>query len=298
MTNGENIYKNLKEKYGIKSILFCPYKEEMFDSMESVYEAALKDNEVEVGIMAVPYFTLWQLIPVGLKQEFNGIGFPFALNQRWDVIVFHYPYDTKNTITRPLITSGVMKCFCSKLVYIPYYLTDDIEFKENVASQPGIINSDLVIVSNERQRQTLENHFKKHNVGAEIVAWGSPKEDRREVEIPESWKQKKDGRKVVLLQTSVIPYLNNVNKLKEIEEFIDNTEDCILWRPHPLYEDTIKSIRPYELAKFYLLKEKVDILDDTSDYRIAFEFCDEMVSDGSSIDTLFIKTQKPFKHLN
>lgn len=293
---GEEIYRKLKEKYNFNSILFCPYKEEMFDCMRTVYETAMKDN-VECALMPIPYYNLYKLTPVGVNLEFNGINFPDALKRRWDVIVFHYPYDNHNSITRPLITSGVLKCFCSKLVLIPYACVGSRDVYEHEVLLPYSSVVDLQIVETENQKKQIEKIWKEHNLNGEVEAWGSPKFDKRKNTIPAEWKHKANGRKVVLLQTSVVPYLQNANKLKQIEKFIDDTSDCILWRPHPLYAETIKSIRPYELSVFMRLRQKVDILDETADYQNAFEFCDEMVSDGSSLDILFRQTGKPLNRL-
>lgn len=294
---GTEIYYKLKEKYGLKSILFCPYKEEMWDSMQTVYEEALKDTEVETCIMPIPYYNLYQLVPVGLTLEFDKVNFPEALNRKWDVIVFHYPYDNQNSITRPLITSGVLKRFCEHLVLISYAITERREVREHEVLLKGVTNSSLVVCENDWQVQEIQKIFDKAGIeNTELVAWGSPKYDKRKTEIPAEWEEKRGGRKVIFLQTSVVPYMQNVNKLKEIESFIkrqDSTEFAILWRPHPLYADTIKSLRPYELKVFERIKTEVDIFDETRDYQNAFEFCDLMVSDGSSLDYLFKRTEKP-----
>lgn len=293
---GEEIYKKLKEKYNFNSILFCPYKEEMFDSMRTVYETALKDN-VECALMPIPYWNLYHTLPVGLNIEFNGINFPDALNRRWDVIVIHYPYDNRNSITRPLIFTSTLKCFCDKLVLLPYACVGDRDVYEHEVLLPYTQVISLQVVETEKQKKQIEEIWKQHGIEGEVEAWGSAKFDERKIEIPQEWKEKSNGRKVILLQTSVVPYLQNANKLDEIENFIDSTDDCILWRPHPLYVQTIKSIRPYELEKYFRIQNKADIIDETKDYQNAFAFCDEMVSDGSSLDILFKSTNKPLKRL-
>ena len=292
---GAEIYHKLKEKYNLKSILFCPYKEEMFDSMQTVYEEAMKDKEVETCLMPIPYYNLYHLMPVGLNMEFEGINFPDALTRRWDVIVYHYPYDGKNSITRPLIPTGVLKCFTDNLVLISYAITDREEVRENECLLTGVTNASLIVCATEGQVQKTQAVFDKYGVrDTELVAWGSPKYDKRKTCIPKEWEDKKrQGRKVILLQTSIVPYMQNTNKLKQIEKFVDNHSECILWRPHPLYTETIKSLRPFELPIFERIRDKVDIFDSTKDYQNAFEFCDEMYSDGSSLDILFKQTEKP-----
>ena len=70
---GKTIFENLKAKFkdkGAFRILFCPYKEEMWDSMETIYDAARVDSETIAEIMPIPYFTLMTNLPVVAKLEF------------------------------------------------------------------------------------------------------------------------------------------------------------------------------------------------------------------------------------
>ena len=57
---GETIAKNLIERYNPASILFCPYKEEMWDSMQTIYEYFYENCEenIAVSIMPIAYYTL------------------------------------------------------------------------------------------------------------------------------------------------------------------------------------------------------------------------------------------------
>ena len=68
---GEEIAKKLIERYEPKSVLFCPYKEEMFDSMQTIYESFLK-YEIKAKIMPIPYYTLKNGKIDDLKMEFLG----------------------------------------------------------------------------------------------------------------------------------------------------------------------------------------------------------------------------------
>lgn len=301
MNNGERIYYNLKEKYDLESILFCPYKEEMFDSMKTVYEAALNDG-VRVGLMPIPYFGLKDLMPVSIHLEFDGQNFPGILNDGWDVIVFHYPYDNLNTITRPLITSKMLKCFCKKLVLINYACVGDRDIREDEMTK-GAANSDLIITETEDQARQCHEHFMKHGIDKEFVGWGHPKYDNLIVDVSDEWKEKADGKHVILYQTSLIPMISRINRLEEIRNTIsrlDKEENLIIWRPHPLILDGLKAIRPIDYHKFKQIvkefKQTRHIFDDTADFRQAFTLSDEMISDGSSLDILYKSINKPITH--
>ena len=310
---GETIAKNLIEKYNPKSILFCPYKEEMWDSMHTIYEA-FKKTDVITAIMPIPYYTLKNNKIVDLKIEFTDKqeNYPMMLTygdsnayggtKKWDIIIFHYPYDNLNNVTRPMIYSGVLKEFCYNLVLVHYACRELLPTREDV-SYAGVRNSDLVIFDNEEQaneaNRLLKNQFAWRG---ECVGWGSAKYDLIEqVTIPKSWQKKAEGKRVVLLQSSIIPYLQSKNKLDQIEgiinSYVKNPKVCLIWRPHPLYEETIIAHQRGELKRFVNLKERVrnsskDILDITSTPEISIKFADEMISDRSSLVTMWKTTGK------
>lgn len=300
---GQTIFNNLKEKFkgeGRFKILFCPYKEEMWDSMETIYMSALKDYDTDVEIMPIPYFTLANLQPVTSCIEFGEYArnFPNALNNDWDVIIFHYPYDNLNNVTRPLVYSSHLKRFCKHLVLTFYYCKPtDIEDKE--ALYVGVKNSDLVIYETEQQAEHAKRVLKAYcNWQGECVAWGSAKYDLvGKMNCPKDWEEVIGNRKTVFLQTSIIPLMNNPNKLEQIKEVIEaNKDKCIIWRTHPLYEATILAHRPQDYEAYVKLVndfiETDNIFDTTTTPEIAISVADEMISDRSSLVTLWNATGK------
>lgn len=307
---GYDIFDNLKSRYkgeGMFRILFCPYKEEMWDSMETIYERACQDDETVADIMPIPYFTLVNLLPDTTKIEFKLFqnNFPEILNKYWDVILIHYPYDTKNNVTRPMMTSPMLKFFCKKLVLIGYAVIGGRDISPEEAVYPAMKNADVIICEREKHAEQTYGYLKDLNPNVECFGWGSPKYDKLDIpyELPDDWKKKTEGRRVILLQTSLKPYLNNPDKLNQIEKFINRfwNDDtvCLWWRPHPLLAETIKAHKPNELKEYLSLVEKVrnsrHILDDTSNLRRAISMTDEMVSDVSSVVFLYQHTGKPIR---
>lgn len=302
---GEKIFNNLKEKYKTGeefSILFCPYKESMWDSMATVYHSALEDEDTRTGIMPIPYFVLKDLAPSEIKQEFPLANeFPEILNDGWDVIVIHYPYDSRNRITRPLLTSYMLKYFCKHLVFIHYAVPTDEYLSDEQVILPAIVNADLCIYSDDNYARQAKKILVNHGVKNEVVGWGSPKFDRltQKFPVPREWEDKMKGKRVILFQTSIIPYMQDANKLMQISRILDKlleSGQCIWWRPHPLYEETILTYRPLEIKKFRELKEKVaenNIVDETSELHRAIAMTDELISDKSSVVTLYKATGKP-----
>jgi hypothetical protein len=75
-------------------------------------------------------------------------------------------------------------------------------------------------------------------------------------------------------------------------------EFVLLWRPHPLMETTIASMRPELLERYLQIlneykKKAYGIYDDTSDLHRAIAFSDAYYGDGSSLVALYKLTGKP-----
>jgi hypothetical protein len=90
-----------------------------------------------------------------------------------------------------------------------------------------------------------------------------------------------------------------LQKVKSVFEFFKKQNDAVLlWRPHPLLESTIKSMRPW-LAQEYA--EMVNeyraggygIYDDSQDLNRAIALSDIYYGDGSSVAVLFKEARKP-----
>ena len=122
---------------------------------------------------------------------------------------------------------------------------------------------------------------------------------REGLEIPEEWKRvlmKADGspKKVILYNTSVTALLeHSEGMLRKMESvfgfFKDKKEEvALLWRPHPLIQATIESMRPRlwedycKLVKQYQ-SEGWGIYDDTADLDRAIALSDAYYGDPSSL---------------
>ena len=303
---GYEIFKKLKVRYKTGEqfkILFCPYKNSMWDSMETIWEKAVQDDETTTNVMPIPFFTLNELKPQKIHMEFPQFNsFPEVLNEGWDVILIHYPYDQRNTITRPLLTSYMLKFFCRHLVFLNYAVIGNKDVVKMEAQLPALCNADLVIAENERIAEQTKAALEEINVHNEVVPWGSPKYDKLCIpyELPDEWKDKVEGKRVILFQTSIVPYMRNPHKIMQIDkvlkEYMEKDDVCLWWRPHPLYEETILAHRPLEIKKWEDMKNRVKksrhIFDDTPDLHRAISMTDEMITDTSSVVILYEYTGK------
>ena len=254
--------------------------------------------------------------------------------RRPDMIFIHNPYDDCNIVTSvpPFFYSKNLKNFTDKLVYIPYFILGEIdpqnrqelESIEKFCLVPGVAYADEVIVQSEDMRQAYINVLTEFMSGQgrsraywekKILGLGSPKVDKvlstrkEDLEIPEEWLKvirKPDGswKKIIFYNTGVTALLEyNEHMMRKIENvleiFYSRRENIVLlWRPHPLIESTLASMR-MELLNEYMnikeryLKEKWGIYDDSSDLDRAIIISDAYYGNESSVLHLFKKMSKP-----
>ena len=281
-----------------REVVFLPYKASMWDSLESVWKAADADPECDAYVVPIPYYTLDgqhnfkdfcyegnqypDYVPVTDYREYD-----LKLHHP-DVIYVHNPYDEFNTVTSvsPEFYLKKIKDYTEKLVYIPYFVLQeidpsnqmDVDYMSHFCFLPGTMYADQVILQSENMRQIYINEYikaaEKQNIKVnrteaenKFLGLGSPKFDKvvnvrkEDVMMPQEWLriiQKPDGtyKKVIFYNTSVGSLLNTgermLLKMKNVfKQFKEKQEQVtLLWRPHPLMKDTLESMLP-DLVKEY-----------------------------------------------
>lgn len=328
------IYKSLKQKLvkiynsfqcDVKiriEAVFLPYKVSMWDSMESVWEAADADPDCDAYVIPIPYY---EKNPDGsfAKEHYeadeypNGVPitrydeFDFGMH-RPDVIFIHNPYDKYNIVTsvHPFFYSDHLRQFTECLIYIPYYATAG-GMNEGQALCSAYVYADYMVIQAEKFRK----FFDKDLPDKKFLAFGSPKFDsvirkcQNPPELPEMWKEKMQGRKVYFYNTSINGMLGNteafLKKMKYVFDTFAGREDvCLLWRPHPLLESTFESMRGeykpvYDSLKRWFVEAAIGILDETADMENSIALSDVYIGDGAtSVISLFGVTGKPIFLLN
>ena len=253
-----------------------------------------------------------------------------------DMIFIHNPYDEANRVTSiaPEFYSSHIKDFTDKLVYIPYFVLGEISPENQEAIEgmkhfcylPGTIHADKVIVQSEDMRQIYINEYLKAAALAgecitraqleeRILGLGSPKLDKvsntqkENLQIPTEWLkiiEKPDGtrKKIIFYNTSISAFLKNnekmLSKIKNVLDIFKASKDevALLWRPHPLMEQTIESMRPELLEAYKALVEGYredgwGIYDDTPDMDRAVVLSDAYYGDSSSVVQVYKETGKP-----
>lgn len=241
------------------------------------------------------------------------------------------------TSVHPCFYAKNLRDYTDKLVYIPYFILGEIEPDNQAAIDgmkhfcflPGTIYAHQVIVQSENMRQIYMNEYikaaKEAGFGGEHVdrkllekkflGTGSPKIDKvlntkkEDLEIPQEWLkiiEKPDGswKKIVFYNTSVGALLQHsekmLQKMESVFEIFKEHKDevALLWRPHPLIQATIESMRPqlweeYQKLKDRYIEEGWGIYDDSSDVDRAVVLSDAYYGDGSSVVQLCRKKGMP-----
>lgn len=231
----DRIHKDIVER---KVVVFLPYKVSLWDSLESIWEAADKDPDCDAYVVPLPWCekefdgTLGEIhyeggefpgnVPITSYETFN-----FSL-QHPDVIFFHNPYDQYNlasTLPQAFYAKELRK-YTDNLVYIPWFVLDEIEENDMrgdvsmdyFCTMPGVVCADKIIVQSEKMRQAYIRKLTKfagEDTGKiweeKILGLGSPiydkEQERREaLKMPAAWEKvclKSDGgkKKIVLYNT-------------------------------------------------------------------------------------------------
>lgn len=249
-----------------------------------------------------------------------------------DMIFIHNPYDEFNYVTsvHPDFYSKKLKEYTDKLVYIPYYILAEpdlnneksLEDMAHFCTVSAVQNADQVIVQSEAMREAyikiLTKVYGKDTRAywaKKILGIGSPKVDKvlntrkEDLEIPAEWLkiiQKPEGnwKKIILYNTSVTALLKHgeemLVKIQDVFRVFKENQDevALLWRPHPLIQATIESMRPKLWAEYRKLREQYrmedwGIYDDSADMDRAIVVSDAYYGDPSSVAQLYKKLEKP-----
>lgn len=328
------IYKPLRQKhikifnslkYDVKTrieAVFLPYKASMWDSLESVWQAADADSDCDAYVIPIPYFDknldgtfckahyeadmYPDYVPITKYDEFD-----FEAHHP-DMIYIHNPYDYANYVTsvHPFFYSDNLKKYTECLIYIPYYATSG-GMSDGQGLCPAYFNADYIVLQAEKFRE----YFDRRIPDNKFLILGSPKFDsvinkcKNPPEPQIEWRSKMKGRKVYFYNTSINGMLGNteffLKKMKYVFDIFKRREDsCLIWRPHPLLESTFDSMRKeykpiYEALKTLFIEDNIGIYDDTTNIEDTIALSDVYIGDsGTSVTSLFGVVGKPMFILN
>lgn len=318
----EDVERRLEQMPEQIAAVFMPYKASMWDSLESVWQAACKDPECVPFVVPIPYYDLkdGQMT----ERHYEGENFPdyvpvihyseFPLEELHPEIVFiHNPFDDCNTVTTvlPQYYSSELKKVAKKVVYIPYFITGDAVYVTH-RYFPSYDRVDFIVTQCEKTIDSFAAELPREK----FLPYGSPIADRvlrlerEKPDIPEEWKaQLKNGRdfggdRAVMLNTSITKMMGEgerfLEKLEYLMELAKRQKGIsLVWRPHPLLAATAKNMGENyaeRLARLEdkFLREKIGVLDKTPDVGVTVALCDAYLGEtASSVRHMFGIAGKP-----
>lgn len=304
-------------------VVFFPYKAEMWDSMESIWLACKEDRRCEAVVVPIPYYR-YDADKKETRCFYDGDKFPeyvptvsyleYSLpDELPEAAYIHNPYDRSNLVTsvHPAFYSDELKKYVQKLVYVPYYVTrGSISYQQSM--MPAYFHMDYMVVQSEHFIKRNKDMFYFHKA----IPLGSPKLDKvirlckekkerqDQFPYPAGWKEVLKDKKSLMLNTSLSCFLIHgeiyLQKLFYLFRRVQSEKKVvIIWRPHPLLEATIHSLRKDLLPKYrelltYFEEEKIGILDTTPDISTTVAIADGYIGEeDSSVVCLFGAVGKP-----
>ena len=320
-------------------VAFFPYKASMADSLETIYIAAKADSQCDAYWIPIPYFdrkangVLGEIYYEGMKYpdylEITDWQNYDVAERHPDIVFIHNPYDGYNYVTsvHPNYYSAALKKCTDLLVYVDYGIPYSLPKNPGLCITankinilPYQINCDLIIAYSDECAECgrlaftlstqLKKTFNKHHVKEKVVPLGSAKFDKvlrarkEDYSLPNCWNRLIGNKKVLLFNTSLSELLHNGEKslaqIVSVIKALSKRDDIVLWwRPHPLTESAINSMRP-ELAEKYAAiikdykRDKFGIFDCTEDVHRAIAYSDGCLTNYSSLMYLYLATGKPF----
>ena len=190
--------RSVLEKEIKRQVVFLPHSAKHFASLRPLIDALREREDTEVKLMPIPYFD--RLGDGSLSEmHYGGENFPkeypitdyktynFAVELP-DCIVMNSPYDAYNPVwsVDPFFYSEKLKQYTNKLVYIPWFVTDEIDPKNPedgkafynmryYVTVPGIMHADLTIVQSKEMRKAYSAKLSRFLDGGKRGAEGKEK---------------------------------------------------------------------------------------------------------------------------
>ncbi|MDO5403083.1 MAG: LicD family protein, partial [Eubacteriales bacterium] len=283
-----------------REIVFLPYKSETWNAFDSLWRAAKEDSNTDVYVIPTPYY--YKNMDGSTEMNFNTDKYPenvvltsfeqYNIKERCpDVIIIQNPYDEYNytTTMHPMFYAKNLSEYTDKLVYVPYFVTDEIDKRDERALRsmdsyclmPGVVYSDEIIVQSEAMAELyvdklceMAGEESRQYWIKKINGTGSPLNDVKRMNVlenvPEEWKKILAGaqdkpRKAILMYTSASGLLEYeekmIDKIRRVfGTFSEYNETVVLlWYWETNMEQTVQEIDYKLWADFIDMLSQINI---------------------------------------
>ena len=173
----KEVYESLDKAKEKTEIVMLPFKASSWETMRPYYDKFKDDPTVNLHVVPIPYYLRGRDTSLGSEiyegealAEYVEIKdyrtFPFE-EMKPHVIVIQNPYDeySMGSEVNRYFFSGNLKKLCDELVYIPWFVTDDIDIDDekcrtDVANMrhyvtvPGCVSADLILLPTDNLRKS------------------------------------------------------------------------------------------------------------------------------------------------
>lgn len=325
-----------------KTIVFLPFMASAWYTMEEEWKEAMADENNEVYVVPIPYSDRDIIARVG-EMHYEGDKFPdyvpvmdyekFNIEAiHPDVIYINNPYDEYNysMVVPNIYFASSLKNMTDKLVYIPWFFTDEIGLYDERAIKnmkyyvtvPGIVNSDEIILWSDAIKQsyvevlcqwagedTKEIWENKIVVKERSTVDKSKIVDKNQLEVPSSWKKvlldsKGNWKKTILYVTESESILEHGDRaLDKIESSLNILKEAgnsiaLLWKPQKDIEQFIIAKKPECLDRYQSIvsnfkSQNWGIFDENPDSDLSIDLSDAYYGDTNEIVQKFRNQGKP-----
>lgn len=166
------VLKALDNKKKKKNVVFMPFKPEHWDAMDGLWREYKDREDVDVKVVSVPYY--YKNYDGTVEQYSTSAEYPDYINvlsedeynyekDDPDEIIIQNPYDGYNVAAtiHPRYYVRNLLMHTDKLIYIPYFTTDEIDAQDmradvsmnSYVTMPGVVYADEVILQSENIRK-------------------------------------------------------------------------------------------------------------------------------------------------
>lgn len=316
LEDAAEISKKMKELISesvVYKVVFMPYEASMWDSLESIWMAADKDERCEALVVPITYYELDNnQNPIKKVNERNL--FPKYVNavndeeydlenDLPDIIYIHNPNDNTNLITRvdSRYYSWNLKKYCEKLVYVPYYKW--VDGVSSTSFKSAMYYADYTVQSSDDAVKRyvdaspeyanilgMDAASVRKSMEKKLINLGSPEVDKvlslskDNVPMPDDWKGKVIKSRVNVVYNTTLDEIfesRTFDKVKETLVFFKNNRDksFVIWRPHPLMRQSLVSMFPnlvdeYDEIMNEFINGKYGVLDTNESMHYAMFWSD------------------------
>lgn len=292
---GKKITQKLIEIHGSTDFVigFLPYKRSMWNCMESVYQECRNAGAVAY-VLPLPYYLMPEKEVVCEQDLFpEALDISMLKKISFDYLVIHYPYDGHNRVTSmlPEYYTAELRNY-GKVIFIPYSCTTGIFTRLHA----GLANIDYAFLRSETECDNFIREWQTRGVdfSGRVFGYGSPKMDSIAKCSPGS---------ATLVINSLAPYLYapfvRIDAYRRVITNEIGRGRKVIFRPHPLLRQTIRSMRPdtaeayNKFVEWCKAQENV-IYDETEDLEQALEEADYLISDPSSVLEMWQSTGREY----